>query len=121
MVKTKKCINLECESEFEYSNPKQKYCCLSCKNKANYEIRRKEFPLEKFIYEAKKKDYWVLERLLKKGVKVISKEDLIKNEFDFGIFSQQSCKCEEDYFFQIEDILLLEVEEDIFSICCQEE
>ena len=38
--KTKKCANSNCDESFDIKNDTKKYCCLPCKNQANYKYRK---------------------------------------------------------------------------------
>ena len=35
-LKTKTCANSVCDNSFKLKSDEKKYCCLSCKNQANY-------------------------------------------------------------------------------------
>jgi hypothetical protein len=62
-MKTKKCAFTQCEKTFEIKNPKKRFCCLSCKNKAAYEYLLKTYTWEIKQLKARRKNIQILEYL----------------------------------------------------------
>ena len=62
-METKKCAFTKCEKTFEVKNPKKRFCCLRCKNKAAYEYQLKTYPWEIKQFKARRKNIQILEYL----------------------------------------------------------
>ena len=82
-LKTKKCANPNCDESFDFKNDKKKYCCLPCKNKANYKYHKEVYSWEVKMLKARNNNIQIVEYLWKKKIFSIQEEDLKKFGFDF--------------------------------------
>jgi hypothetical protein len=81
--KTKKCANPNCDESFDIKNTKKKFCCLPCKNQANYAYRNVVYSWEVKMLKARNKNIQILEYYWKNKMFIIQEEDLMKFGFDF--------------------------------------
>ena len=81
--KTQICANSNCDESFDTKNDTKKYCCISCKNKANYNYHKEVYSWEVIMLKARNKNIQILEYLWNKDIFKIRKYDLIKFGFDF--------------------------------------
>ena len=81
--KTKKCANPNCDESFDIKNTKKKFCCLPCKNQANYAYRNVVYSWEVKMLKARNKNIQILEYYWKNKMFIIQEEDLKKFGFDF--------------------------------------
>ena len=81
--KTKKCAYSNCDESFDIKNDTKKYCCISCKNKANYKYRKEEYSWEVKMLKSRNKNIQILEYLWKNKIFTIGEEELKKFGFDF--------------------------------------
>jgi hypothetical protein len=82
-LKTKTCANSVCDNSFKLKSDEKKYCCLSCKNQANYKIRKEVYSWEFKMLKARNNNIQILEYLWNKRIFTISEEELKKFGFDF--------------------------------------
>ena len=82
-LKTKKCANPNCDESFDIKNTKKKFCCLPCKNQANYAYRNVVYSWEVKMLKARNKNIQILEYYWKNKMFIIQEEDLKKFGFDF--------------------------------------
>ena len=82
-LKTKKCANPNCDESFDIKNTKKKFCCLPCKNQANYAYRNVVYSWEVKMLKARNKNIQILEYYWKNKMFIIQEEDLMKFGFDF--------------------------------------
>ena len=75
-MKTKKCSHLNCEKYFEDKNPKKRFCCLSCKNKAAYFYKLQNYYWEIAQFQSRRINIQILEYLYQKNILLITFEDL---------------------------------------------
>lgn len=83
-LKTKKCAYSNCDESFDIKNDSKKYCCISCKNKANYKYRKEEYSWEVKMLKGRNKNIQILEYLWKKKIFTIQEEELKKFGFNFS-------------------------------------
>ena len=81
--KTQKCANPNCDESFDIKNTKKKFCCLPCKNQANYAYRNVVYSWEVKMLKARNKNIQILEYYWKNKMFIIQEEDLMKFGFDF--------------------------------------
>jgi hypothetical protein len=81
-MKTKNCAFTQCEKTFEEKNPKKRFCCLSCKNKAAYNYYQKTYPWEIKQYKARRKNIQILEYLCKTDKQKVTRSELRLLGFD---------------------------------------
>jgi hypothetical protein len=60
-LKTKKCANSNCDESFDIKNDTKKYCCLPCKNQANYKYHKEVYSWEVKMLKARNKNIQILE------------------------------------------------------------
>ena len=81
-MKTITCAHIECDKTFLYKNPKKRFCCLSCKNKAAYQYSLKTYDWEIKQFKARRKNIQILEYLCKTDKQKVTRADLILLGFD---------------------------------------
>ena len=81
--KTQICANPNCDESFDIKNTKKKFCCLPCKNQANYAYRNVVYSWEVKMLKARNKNIQILEYYWKNKMFIIQEEDLMKFGFDF--------------------------------------
>ena len=81
--KTKKCANSNCDESFDIKNDTKKYCCLPCKNQANYKYHKEVYSWEVKMLKARNKNIQILEYCWKNKMFTLQEEDLKKFKFDF--------------------------------------
>ena len=82
--KTKKCANSNCDESFDIKNYKKKFCCLTCKNQANYKYHQEVYSWEVKMLKSRNNNIQILEYLWKKKIFKLQEEDLKKFGFDFN-------------------------------------
>lgn len=81
-MKTKTCSNTECEKNFDFKNPKKKFCSLICKNQAAYQYNQKNYEWENKQFKARRKNIQILEYLMNQNILKLTINDLKKIGFD---------------------------------------
>jgi hypothetical protein len=81
--KTQICANSNCDESFDIKNYKKKFCCLPCKNQANYKYHQEVYSWEVKMLKARNKNIQILEYYWKNKMFIIQEEDLMKFGFDF--------------------------------------
>jgi hypothetical protein len=81
--KTRKCANPNCDESFDIKNDTKKYCCLPCKNQANYKYHKEVYSWEVKMLKARNKNIQILEYYWNNKMFTIVEEDLKKFGFDF--------------------------------------
>jgi hypothetical protein len=81
--KTKKCANSNCDESFDIKNYKKKFCCLPCKNQANYKYHQEVYSWEVKMLKSRNNNIQILEYLWNKKIFTIQEEELKKFGFDF--------------------------------------
>lgn len=81
-METKKCAFTQCGKTFEIKNPKKRFCCLSCKNKAAYDYQLKTYPWEIKQFKARRKNIQILEYLCKTDKQKVTRTELKLLGFD---------------------------------------
>jgi len=66
-MQKRKCAYSKCGEYFEIKNPKKRFCCLSCKNKAAYLYKLQNYPWEIAQYKFRRKNIQILEYLYEKN------------------------------------------------------
>ena len=81
--KTRKCAYSNCDESIDIKNDTKKYCCISCKNKANYKYHQEVYSWEVKMLKSRNNNIQILEYLWKKKILSIQEEELTKFGFDF--------------------------------------
>jgi hypothetical protein len=81
--KTQICANPNCDESFDIKNTKKKFCCLPCKNQANYNYHKEVYSWEVKMLKARNKNIQILEYYWNNKMFRIVEEDLKKFGFDF--------------------------------------
>ena len=82
---TQKCANPNCDESFDIKNTKKKFCCLPCKNQANYKYRKEVYSWEANMLKGRNNNIQILEYLWKKKIFTIQEVELKKFGFDFRV------------------------------------
>ncbi len=81
-MEKRKCAFKKCDKYFALKNPKKRYCCLSCKNKAAYLYLLDNYPWEVLQFKTRRKNIQILEYLYNKKTTLTSITDLKLLGFD---------------------------------------
>ena len=81
--KTRKCAYSNCDESFDIKNDTKKYCCLPCKNQANYKYHKEVYSWEVKMLKARNKNIQILEYCWENKMFTLQEEDLKKFIFDF--------------------------------------
>ncbi len=115
-MKTKKCENINCDETFETMNVKKKFCCLYCKNQANYFLKQKTYPWEIKMAKVRRKNIQILEGLYQRNEKEISPNSLAKCGFDMDAAMLPSINNENKNVFRFGNLGLVAMSQSQFII-----
>jgi hypothetical protein len=78
------CANPKCNLILKGTNPKKRFCNVSCKNKAAYLYRLDKYDWEEKMQKKRRKNMQILEYLISLGFLKITDNELKKMGFNFN-------------------------------------
>ena len=91
-LKTKKCANPNCDESFDIKNTKKRFCCLPCKNQANYMYRKDKYSWEVEMLKGRNKNIQIMEYLWNNKRFSVTEKELQILGFDFSAGFMYSTK-----------------------------
>ena len=103
-LKTKKCANPNCDESFDIKNTKKRFCCLPCKNQANYMYRKDKYSWEVEMLKGRNKNIQIMEYLWNNRRFSVTEKELQILGFDFSAGFMYSVKVKGTKIFRYGNI-----------------